>query len=402
MGADRGNAQADRRNHEGRRRSRFWPLVTTLALAGSILSATSAAPTSFLSPAGAATDLSLANVKLTQVASGLTLPVALAWRTGDTRMYVAEQGGKVKAVFGGVIRQTVLTVTVGTGGERGLLGLVFSPDGTKLYVDYTDVDGHSRIEEYQFNGTTAVVSTKRLVLFQTQPFSNHNGGQLAFGPDGMLYISFGDGGGAGDPSGNGQNLGTKLGKILRIDPRPLAYFPYRIPADNPYATSFTAKREIWMRGLRNPWKFSFDKVTGAMWIGDVGQALYEEIDYAAPGEKGTNWGWKLREGNHAYTGARPVGNKDPILEMPHTAGDCSVIGGYVYRGFGITNLTGAYVYSDFCTGKIMAMTQSGGVATATRDLGLTVDNPTAFGQSNGGSLYVVERLGKIFRLDQGA
>ncbi len=355
-------------------------------------------------PADAAPDLPGVRAKLTTVATGLTQPTALAWRKGDGRVYVAEQTGRVRIVSGGAIVATALTVSTAPSSERGLLGLAFSPDGTKMYVDYTDLDGNTRVDEYKVNGSNglAIASSRRQVLFQTQPYANHNGGGLAFGPDGMLYISFGDGGGAGDPQGNGQKKSTLLGKMLRIDPRPQPGYGYRIPADNPFIATPGVRKEIWSLGLRNPWRFSFDSLTGDLWIGDVGQGAYEEVDFAVPGEKGTNWGWKLREGNHAYTGDRPAGNKDPIIERAHTSGDCAVIGGYVYRGTSVAKLAGAYLYSDYCTGIIWAAVQSGGTITATRDLGLRVTNPTAFGQNSFGEVFVATRGGTVYRVGQAA
>jgi glucose/arabinose dehydrogenase len=242
----------------------------------------------FAAPAsvGAASpDISMAHVKLTTIATGLTQPVAFAWRNGDLgRVYVAEQHARVVIVANGHIVSTVLTLTTASGNEQGLLGFVFSADGTKLYVDYNGPNGDIHIDEFTMNGNVADVATRRpLLTISHHTFQNHNGGNLVFGPDHMLYISVGDGGGAGDTLHNGQNLATRLGKILRIDPTPSASLPYTIPAGNPFVNQTDKRGEIWMYGLRNPWRYSFDRATGDMWIGDVGQNLYEEIDLARAG-----------------------------------------------------------------------------------------------------------------------
>jgi glucose/arabinose dehydrogenase len=352
-------------------------------------------------PAGAAGDLSTVHVKLTPVVSGLKQPLALAWRTGDADMYVVEQRGRVQRVTGGRIGSTALTVKVRNSGEQGLLGLTFSPNGTKAYIDYIDTKGTTRVEEMPVTAKKKIQRGKRrLLLSQAQPFENHKGGELAFGPDGMLYIGFGDGGSGGDPLGNGQNKNTFLGKILRIDPTPRNGYPYSIPLSNPLVGQPGTRWEIWMYGLRNPWKYSFDKATGDMWIGDVGQALYEEIDYAPAGQSGINWGWNQREGLHPYNGgAQPPGGRDPVIERPHSAGDCAIDGGYVYRGTAIPALVGAYLYGDFCTGKVYAAVQQGGVITQNVDLGINVPSLNSFGQGPNGELYAVSEAGTVYRID---
>ena len=247
----------------------------------------------------------------TTVATGLSKPTDIAWRHGDTRMYVTEQTGTVRIVAanGTPVATPVLTVPVSGGNEQGMLGLTFSADGTKLYVDYTDPAGNIHVDEYTMNGDVADTTTKRQLLLQAHTqFANHNGGEITFGPDGMLYIGIGDGGSGGDPNGNGQNLNTWLAKILRINPNQNGANPYSVPSNNPFVGQSGKLPEIWMYGLRNPWRFSFDRSTGDMWIGDVGQDLYEEIDTAAQGQSGINWGWNLREGLHPYNGgAEPPG-----------------------------------------------------------------------------------------------
>jgi len=346
-------------------------------------------------------NLATARVRLQRVVSGLSSPIALAWRAGiTTRMYVAEQGGRIVAVENGHVVRTVLNVKVSQGSERGLLGMTFSRDGKKLYIDHTDKVGDIRIAEYRMrNGAANVASRRVLLVIPHRRFSNHNGGSLVLGPDNMLYIGTGDGGGGGDTLRNGQNLDSLLGKILRIDPRRTSTKPYRVPRDNPFARQPGRKGAIWMYGLRNPWRFSFDRKTKDMWIGDVGQNAWEEIDFARAGRKGINWGWNLREGGHPYNGgARPPGARDPIFERSHDAGDCAIIGGYVYRGSPTVPLVGAYVFGDECTGVVRAIVQSSGHVTQSRDLGLNVPALSSFGQGPKGALYAVSLGGTVSKI----
>jgi len=340
-------------------------------------------------------NLAAARLRLRLAASGLASPVAIAWRAGDRRMYVAEQGGRVVIVDHGHVTGIALNLAVSHGSEQGLLGLSFAHDGTKMYVDYTDPAGDTHVVEYRMSGSVAV--SPRQLLFQDQPFANHNGGQVTLAADNMLYIGFGDGGGAGDPQGNAQNLNTWLGKILRIDPRPLNGRPYRIPAGNPLRGVAGARPEIWMYGLRNPWRFSLDRATGDGWIGDVGQDHFEEIDYFRKGHTAINFGWNRREGKHPYLGGtRPPGAHDPLLERSHVYGDCAIVGGYVYRGSYIGALRGAYLYGDYCTGEIRGVVQSSGTITQQRDLGLNVPSTSSFAQGPYGELFVVSKNGNIY------
>jgi glucose/arabinose dehydrogenase len=318
-------------------------------------------------------------------------------------MYVAEQAGTLRRIVNGRASGLALDLraNISTGNEQGFLGAVFSADGKRLYVDYTDRNGDSNIDEYAMKGDNADASTRRRLLFVKQPYANHNGGEVIFGPDGKLYIGFGDGGSAGDPHGNGQNLGVPLGKILRIDPRRAGNASYTIPSDNPFVGRPGAFAENWMYGLRNPWRFSFDRANGDVWIGDVGQGEYEEIDYAPRGDDGINWGWGLREGNHAFTGARPAGSRDPIVETTHSNGWCAIVGGYVYRGRAIPALVGAYLYGDNCRPNIDGIVQRGGRVVAARDMGITVDSLTTFGEDGSGELYLAARGGTIYKLAAG-
>ncbi len=358
-------------------------------------------------PAGAP-DLAQVKVKLTKVAA-VEQGTALAVRRGDRALYVAEQAGRVRAVRGGVLApRPVLDLTdrIAAGGERGLLGLAFSPDGKLLYVDYTGTDGNTRVDEYPMRADgTADPARGRTVIEVTQPQPNHNGGEIAFGPDGHLYIGLGDGGAAGDQGpghaagGNGQSLTTLLGKILRIDPRPSGRRGYSIPSGNPFASG-GGRPEIWAYGLRNPWRFGFDRATGDLWIGDVGQNEWEEIDHLPAGEGGANLGWNVFEGTHRYRDGDAPGAVPPVYEYSHSAtGGCSVTGGYVYRGRAVDHLAGAYLFSDYCHGEIHALAVRGDRAVEVRDLGLKAARPSAFGEDASGELYVISQADGLYRID---
>ncbi len=342
-------------------------------------------------------DLDAVSVRLVEVAGGLASPVAIAFRAGDDRPWVAEQSGRVRVVENGApLDPPVLAIDVSTGNEQGLLGLVFSPDGTKLYVDYTDPGGHTHVDEYTMNGDAA--GNRRELLFVEQPYANHNGGQLAVDGSGMLYVALGDGGAGGDPEDRAQNRENLLGKILRIDP---TGDPYAVPADNPFVGDANARPEIWMWGLRNPWRFTFDRATGDMWIADVGQNAWEEIDYAPAGvAAGVNWGWDEREGFHSFEGESPEAASDPIAERP--LGEyCALIGGYVYRGAAVANMHGVYLFTDHCRGVVEALVQEGGAVVAERELDIQIDQPTSFGEDHDGELYVVSRAGTLYRFENG-
>jgi glucose/arabinose dehydrogenase len=346
-------------------------------------------------------DLAAARVTLTEVASGLDSPVAFATRADDDRLYIAEQSGRIRiADRGTVLEEPVLEIDVSGGNEQGLHGLVFSADGTKLYVDYTGPNGDTRVDEYTMNGDVADTATRREILAVDQPYANHNGGHVTFGPDGMLYVTLGDGGSGGDPEQRAQNLGVLLGKILRIDPKPSGEAQYTIPPDNPFAGQAGARTEIWMYGLRNPWRFSFDRETDDVWIGDVGQNAWEEIDFTTSAQaSGSNWGWDRREGTHEFDGAPPAGARDPIFELSHGDGNCSVTGGYVYRGEAIPALRGAYVFADFCVGELLALVQHNGVLADQALLGVQAAGVTSFGEDANGELYVLSRGGAVYRID---
>jgi glucose/arabinose dehydrogenase len=368
---------------------------------------TSAGPTSAAEPATtgapATPPLASVSVELTSIAA-LSQPLAMAVRAGDDTLYVAQKGGKVLGVDdgGGGPPATVLDLTgkVSSGGEQGLLGLVFSPDGGHLFVNYTDTAGDTRVVEYAFAAGKADPGSARELLFVDQPFANHNGGNLVFGPDGLLWIGLGDGGGAGDPRGNAQSLGTLLGKMLRIDPRPSGDRPYTVPADNPFVGTGGARGEIWAYGLRNPWRYSFDRATGDLWIGDVGQNAREEVDFIPSGSRGgPNFGWPGLEGNRPYSGSPPSGAVAPILDYTLDGPNCAVTAGYVYRGSKVPGLAGAFLYADVCAGEVRAVRQLGGKVVDQADLHIHVDQLVSFGQDAAGELYVLSLGGGVYRID---
>jgi glucose/arabinose dehydrogenase len=342
-------------------------------------------------------------VRLTPVAA-FEIPVAMTTRTGDDTLYFIEKVGRVRAVRGGLIDPTPvldLTSEVSNGLEQGLLGLAFSADGGLLYLNLTDGGGDTHILEFAMIGSVADPATRRELLFVDQPFENHNGGHLEFGPDGYLYIGLGDGGSAGDPFGNAQNLDSLLGKMLRIDPAPSDGAAYTVPSDNPFIGTAGARPEIWAYGLRNPWMFTFDREGGDLWIGDVGQGVWEEIDLQrAESGGGENYGWDQMEGTHPYQGGQPPADHvPPVYEYPHENGACSITGGHVYRGSKIPALRGAYVYSDWCDGKLRYVRESEGVVTEAGELGAFVPLVTSFGEDTDGELYAMSLAGPVFRID---
>ncbi len=340
------------------------------------------------------------DVALLPIASGLSQPVALT-HAGDTRLFITQQAGVIQIydVFG--LRATPfldIRSFVLSGGERGLLSVAFHPhyrDNGFFFVYYTNRLGDNSVARYQVSATDpdrADPASGTILLTIPHPdFANHNGGQLQFGPDGYLYIGTGDGGSAGDPNNHAQDLTQLLGKLLRIDIDHGS--PYAIPASNPFFGSSSARGEIWAYGLRNPWRFSFDRSTGDLWIGDVGQDTYEEVDLQpATSIGGKNYGWRKMEGFHCYnpsTNCTDPSFTMPILEYSHAQGACSITGGYRYRGFQIPSLKGAYLYGDYCTGTIWTATQTNGVWTS-KTLFTTTISISSFGEDVSGELYVMD------------
>lgn len=366
-------------------------------------------------PAGDTTvarEAAAGGAKLTRIGT-FDAPLYVTQPPGDrTRLFVVQQGGKIVVVRNGhALRTPFLDVTskIVSGGEQGLLGLAFAPDyqrSGRFYVFYTDTDGDERVVEYRRGASPdrANPRSARLLIHQPDSESNHNGGQLAFGPDGLLYVGLGDGGGGDDqhgPIGNAQSLGTLLGKILRIDPRPSGGRPYAIPADNSFAGRPGAKPAIYAYGLRNPWRFSFDRATGDIAIGDVGQDHVEEVDFRTRGTAhGVNFGWRAWEGTRREDpGLRISGDVKPVLEYTHDGGNCSVTGGYVIRDPRLSRLAGRYVYGDFCAGNLFTAKLRQGGASRPRRLGFHVDALSSFGEDQRGRVYVVSLNGPVYRLD---
>ena len=348
-------------------------------------------------------ELEAVEIGLTGIAT-LDAPVSMAQRPGHAPFFVAERDGRVMVVDGGRVGpEPLLEVETTTEGERGLLGLAFSPDGDWLYVSYTNREGDSRLDEFAMGaGATDIdLRSRRTVLAVGQPFANHNGGHVAFGPDGRLYYGLGDGGGRGDPEGNAQDTTTLLGSVLRIDPRAQGDAPYAIPADNPFVGG-GGRAEIFVYGLRNPWRFSFDRANADLWVADVGQNAVEEVNRLSLDQAaGTNLGWPGLEGTRAYEGDPPPDAVPPVYEYTHDDG-YSVTGGFVYRGKAIPALVGSYVFGDLGTARLWGLAvDDEGVVAGRADLGAGVDEGTlvSFFEDADGELYVISIGGTISRLD---
>jgi glucose/arabinose dehydrogenase len=325
---------------------------------------------------------------------------------GTHDIYVATQQGTIHLLRGGELQpEPVLDLSgeVVSGGEQGLLGVAVSPDRQWLYVNLTNTDENTSIRAYRLADGRADPGSARELMEIEDFASNHNGGQLAFGPDNMLYIATGDGGGAGDPERTAQDLDSLLGKILRIDPRPSGGDPYAVPPDNPFTGDGDARGEIWAYGLRNPWRFSFDPASGDMWIGDVGQNEIEEVDVLRAGSGGgQNFGWSALEGTREFNGDPPSDAVDPVLEYGRDGGACTVIGGTVYRGQQIPGLQGAYLYGDFCAGWVRAVRTRGGEPIGEpRDLGINVPQLSSFGTDQNGELYALSLSQGVLRIQAG-
>jgi glucose/arabinose dehydrogenase len=349
-------------------------------------------------------------IQLIEVASGLSSPLYLTSPPNDSRLFVVEQAGRIRIIKNGqVLAQPFLDIVsrVSSGGERGLLSVAFHPSYAAngfFYVNFTDLAGNTRVERFNVSSNPDVgdASSSKLILGVTQPFANHNGGLNLFGPDGMLYIGLGDGGSGGDPQGNGQRTNTLLGKILRIDVD--NGDPYSIPSGNPFANQSGARPEIWAYGLRNPWRFSFDRTAGLLFVADVGQGSLEEIDVVPTTRAGVNYGWNIMEGSSCFGSGScsTAGLEPPVIEYNHSGGACSVTGGYAYRGSAIPELAGHYFYSDYCAGFLRSFLYSNGAATDQRtwDVG-TIGSVTSFGEDAAGEMYIVVQQGRVYRIGRG-
>jgi hypothetical protein len=354
---------------------------------------------------------------LEPILTGLNVPVFLTAPAGDSRLFIVEKDGLIRIYKNGALLATPfldLTGVTTKGSEQGLLGLAFDPNyasNGRFYVSYTTDGptggGTSIIERYHVSANDPDVANAQsdtLILSVPQPESNHNGGGIGFGPDGMLYIGFGDGGGTGDPNGTGQDRTDLLGSMLRIN---VSGATYTSPASNPFAANGSFRHELWNYGLRNPWRWSFDRQTGDLYIGDVGQFDYEEIDVQPAGSAGgQNYFWNTMEALHCYSpasGCSQTGLTLPVLEYGHGGGSCAVTGGYVYRGAAVPAVEGQYFYSDNCSGFIRSFRWSGGTISGQKSWNaLTIAGVNSFGEDGQGELYVMTYGGTLYRFSQPA
>jgi hypothetical protein len=348
------------------------------------------------------TDFKLA---LQEVASGLNNPVYVTSPPGDARLFLVEQPGRIRIIENGqLIAAPFLDIAsrVASGGERGMLSVAFHPQYATngfFYVYFTGPSGEIRVERFSVSSSRnqANAASAKVILSVAHPRSNHNGGLAMFGPDGMLYLGLGDGGGGGDPDRNGQNQATLLGKILRIDVS--SGDPYSIPTGNPFAGRADARPEIWAMGLRNPWRFAFDRSAGTLYVADVGQNAIEEVNVVASTRAGVNYGWNVLEGSSCYeaSSCSRQGLELPVLEYGHENGQCSVTGGFVYRGSSIPELAGTYFYADYCAGWVRSFTYNA-TATDKRDWNLgSIGSVTSFGEDSSGELYLTSSNGRVYK-----
>jgi glucose/arabinose dehydrogenase len=339
-------------------------------------------------------------------------PLAVVVRPHDRAVYIAEKIGRIRQWRANVVGPAVLDLrsVVSTTNEQGLLGLAFHPtDPTRLFVDYTDRTGAIVVSEWRSNTPTdgspitVTPGTERILLRIAKPFNEHNAGTIVFDRTGALLIGIGDGGGSGDPKNNAQRPDVLLGKVLRIIPDPADAKPYGIPADNPFAgktkklggNASRPRAEVFASGLRNPWRISVDQATGDVWVPDVGQSKFEEVNRIAKGVGGQNFGWRNREGRQAFTGGRPPGAVDPLFDYAHADNRCAIVGGFVYRGTAMPNLGGWYLFADVCSGEVMALNPTGWKPTS---LGLKISYATAFGEGPDGEPWVTSFEGPIARI----
>jgi glucose/arabinose dehydrogenase len=341
------------------------------------------------------------------VAQGLNQPVYLTAPAGDERLFIVEQPGRIRIVENSrLLDKPFLDIRskVGCCDERGLLSVAFHPQYKAngfLFVDYTDKNGDTRIERYTVSSAdrnTADSASAKLILAIDQPYANHNGGLNLFGPDGMLYIGMGDGGAQGDPHGNGQNRNVLLGKLLRINVD--RGEPYSIPNGNPFAAG-GGKPEIWALGLRNPWRFAFDKGPGLLYIADVGQNRYEELNISPVTAAGANYGWNAMDGNGCFrnAGCSTAGMQKPALIYEHDDGNCSIIGGFVYRGRKIPEIQGEYFYSDYCNSWVKSVSFANGRPSQPRQwMSRSLGSIVSFGEDAQGELYICSQNGRVYRI----
>jgi glucose/arabinose dehydrogenase len=390
---------------------------STIKLAASLIAAT-------MLLCGARTSRAETPLTTVRVAQGLSLPLFVTAPPGDTsRVFIVEQRGgdakgRIKILRAGAVLGTpfLTTGTLAQGSEQGLLGLAFAPDyatSGRFYINYTDSLGTTRIVRHTVSGNPDVANpTGTVILTIPQPYANHNGGWLGFGPDGYLYFATGDGGSGGDPEDRAQNIDSLLGKMLRLD---VSGSSYTIPPGNPFAGATPGRDEIWAFGLRNPWRPSFDRQMGDLIIADVGQNVREEVNFAAAGTAGVNYGWRCFEGNLPYTSSSttPCGTCSapgcavfPAFDYDHTLGRCSITGGYVYRGCAVPDLRGQYFFGDYCGKQIYTGRFQSGLLVAFRDRtadlapggGLTIGNITSFGEDARGELYITDQGGQVFKI----
>lgn len=350
------------------------------------------------------------DLALQPIAIGLNSPVHLASPPNDDRLFIVEQPGRIRIVQNGALEPTAfldITSKVTSGGEQGLLSVAFHPQyasNRRFYVYYVDNAGNLQIERYITPMATPNVADAAMALpiinIPHPDNSNHNGGQLAFGPDGFLYIGTGDGGSGGDPPNNAQNLNVLLGKILRLD---VNQEPYAIPESNPFRNTPNARAEIWAYGLRNPWRFSFDRTGNVLYIGDVGQNRREEVNAVASNRAGVNYGWKIMEGTSCYPPGTVMCDKSgltqPVHEYPTADGNCAVTGGFAYRGTAIPQIVGLYFFSDYCKGGLRSFRLVNGAATDVREWNAGVGGTiTSFGEDRNRELYVISHGGTVGKL----
>jgi glucose/arabinose dehydrogenase len=353
-------------------------------------------------------------VRLQEIVSGLSFPLYLTAPAGDlSRLFIVEKTGGVRIVKDGTLLPDPfldLSAQVSGGNEQGLLGLAFPPDyatSGRFLVHYTDTEGDTRLSVFQVspNPDIADESSEQVILTADQPFSNHNGGQIVYGPDGYLYFGLGDGGGSNDPGGRGQDLTELLGSILRLDVQ--SGTAYTVPEDNPFVGQPDTRPEVWSYGLRNPWRFSFDRANGDLYIADVGQNELEELDIASSasgGGRGINYGWSIMEGSQCLGGGQcdQSGLVLPAFEYNHSQG-CSITGGYVYRGSALPALQGLYFYGDFCQGWVHSLRYTAGTVSEVTDWPAlrAASSLTSFGEDAAGELYVIEGSGRVSKVVAG-